>query len=186
MAVAEAVVAVDWAGANRRKTMSIPQQTSSIFELKFPQSVGIYQTYADAQKAVDYLADERFDVQNLAIVGTDLKSVERVLGRRTWGTVIGQGVQSGVSTGLLVGLVMLIFTRPASILALLLVALAIGISLGIAFSAAAYAMTRGRRDFTSVTQTVATKYEVLCEHKVAAQAREMLQNMPGARASAFE
>ena len=80
---------------------------------------------------------------------------------------------------------MLIFTKPTSILALLIVALAIGISLGIGFSAA-YAMTRGRRDFTSVSQTVATNYEVLCEHKVAAQAREMLQNMPGARASASE
>jgi Heat induced stress protein YflT domain len=165
--------------------MSIPQP-SSIFELKFPQSVGIYQTYADAQKAVDYLADQKFEVQNLAIVGTDLKSVERVLGRRNWGTVIAQGVQSGVSTGLLVGLVMLIFTKPGSILILLLVTLAIGIALGVGFNAAAYAMTGGRRDFTSVTQTVATKYEVLCEHKVAAQAREMLQGMPGARAAAFE
>jgi hypothetical protein len=37
-----------------------------------------------------------------------------------------------------------------------------------------------------VTQTVATKYEVLCEHNVAAKAREMLQQMPGARAAAFE
>jgi hypothetical protein len=165
--------------------MSIPQP-SSIFELKFPQSVGIYQTYADAQKAVDYLADQKFEVQNLAIVGTDLKSVERVLGRRSWGTVIAQGVQSGVSTGLLVGLVMLIFTKPGSILILLLVTLAIGIALGVGFNAAAYAMTGGKRDFTSVTQTVATKYEVLCEHKVAAQAREMLQGMPGARAAAFE
>jgi hypothetical protein len=166
--------------------MSLPQQPSSIFELKFPQSVGIYQTYADAQKAVDYLADQRFEVQNLAIVGTDLKSVERVLGRRSWGTVIVQGLQSGLSTGLLVGLVMLIFTKPGNVLLLLLVALAIGIVLGIVFNAAAYAMTGGRRDFTSVTQTVATKYEVLCEHKVAAQAREMLQQMPGARAAAFE
>jgi hypothetical protein len=148
--------------------------------------VGIYQTYAEAQKAVDYLADQRFEVQNLAIVGTDLKSVERVLGRRSWGTVIVQGLQSGLSTGLLVGLVMLIFTKPGSVLLLLLVALAIGIVLGVAFNAAAYAMTGGRRDFTSVTQTVATKYEVLCEHKVAAQAREMLQQMPGARAAAFE
>ena len=166
--------------------MSLPQQPSSIFELKFPQSVGIYQTYADAQKAVDYLADQRFEVQNLAIVGTDLKSVERVLGRRSWGTVIVQGLQSGLSTGLLVGLVMLIFTKPGNVLLLLLVALAIGIVLGVVFNAAAYAMTGGRRDFTSVTQTVATKYEVLCEHKVAAQAREMLQQMPGARAAAFE
>jgi hypothetical protein len=166
--------------------MSLQQQPSSIFELKFPQSVGIYQTYAEAQKAVDYLADQRFEVQNLAIVGTDLKSVERVLGRRSWGTVIIQGLQSGLSTGLLVALVMFIFTRPSSVLLLLLVALGIGITLGVVFNAAAYAMTGGRRDFTSVTQTVATKYEVLCEHKLAAQAREMLQQMPGARAASFE
>jgi hypothetical protein len=167
--------------------MAMPQrQPSSLFELQFPQSVGIYNTYADAQKAVDYLADEKFEVQNLAIVGTELKSVERVLGRRNWGTMITQGMQSGISTGLLVALVMLIFTRPGSFLLLLLVSLAIGIALGVGFSAAAYAMSRGKRDFTSITQTVATKYEVLCEHKVAAQAREMLQGMPGARAAAFE
>jgi Heat induced stress protein YflT domain len=163
-----------------------PRQFGSVFELQFPQSVGLYSSYADAQKAVDFLADAKFEVQNLAIVGTDLKSVERVLGRRNWGTVITQGMQSGISTGLLVGLVMLIFTKPESILLLLLVALAIGVLLGVAFSAAAYAMSRGRRDFTSVTQTIATKYEVLCEHKVAAQAREMLQGMPGARAAQFE
>jgi heat induced stress protein YflT len=163
-----------------------PRQFGSVFELQFPQSVGIYSSYADAQKAVDFLADAKFEVQNLAIVGTELRSVERVLGRRNWGTVITQGMQSGVSTGLLVGLVMLIFTKPDSILLLLLVSLAIGVLLGVAFSAAAYALSRGRRDFTSVTQTIATKYEVLCEHKVAAQAREMLQGMPGARAAQFE
>jgi hypothetical protein len=162
------------------------RQPSSLFELQFPQSVGIYNSYADAQKAVDYLADEKFEVQNLAIVGTDLKSVERVLGRRNWGTVVTQGMQSGISTGLLVALVMLIFAQPGSFLLLLAVSLAIGIALGVGFSAAAYAMSRGKRDFTSITQTVATKYEVLCEHKVAAQAREMLQGMPGARAAAFE
>lgn len=166
--------------------MAIPQQPSSLFELQFPQSVGLYSSYADAQKAVDYLADEKFEVQNLAIVGTDLKSVERVLGRRSWGTVIAQGVQSGISTGLLVAILMLIFTRPGSFILVLLSSLAIGVAVGVGFAAAAYAMSRGRRDFTSITQTVATKYEVLCEHKVAAQAREMLQKMPGARAAAFE
>src|ERR671912_1807484 len=103
--------------------MATPPQPSSLFELQFPQSVGIFNTYADAQKAVDFLADQKFEVQNLAIVGTDLKSVERVLGRRNWGTVITQGLQSGISTGLLVGLVVLIFTRPSSILVLLLVSL---------------------------------------------------------------
>jgi hypothetical protein len=167
--------------------MTIPRpQASSIFELKFPQSVGIYQTYADAQKAVDFLADEKFEVQNLAIVGTDLKSVERVLGRKNWGTVISQGAMSGVSTGLLVALILLLFAPPGSVLLLLLSALAIGIVIGIIFAALGYALTQGKRDFTSVTQTVATKYEILCEHKLAPQAREMLLRMPGARAAAFE
>jgi hypothetical protein len=167
--------------------MAPSQQPGSLFELQFPQSVGIYRTYAEAQKAVDFLADQKFAVQNLAIVGTDLKSVERVLGRKNWGTVITQGIQSGVSTGLLVALVLLIFGSGASNWFLLLVvALAIGIAIGVGFSAAAYAMTQGRRDFTSVTQTVATKYEVLCEHKVAAEARATLLQMPGARAAAFE
>jgi hypothetical protein len=161
-------------------------QAGSMFELEFPQSVGIFNTYADAQKAVDYLADEKFAVQNLAIVGTELKSVERVLGRKSWSTVLSSGVSSGVSTGLIVGIIMLIFTRPASVLVLILSCLALGVAIGLAFAAAGYAMTRGKRDFTSVTQTVATKYEVLCEHKVAAQAREMLLQLPGARAAAFE
>ena len=162
------------------------KQGNSLFELEFPQSVGLYNSYEDAQKAVDYLADNKFEVQNLAIVGTGLKSVERVLGRRSWGTVIAGGVQSGVTTGLLVGIVMMLFARPSSILALLVVALGIGIVLGIGFQALGYAMSRGRRDFTSITQTVAAQYEVLCEHKLAAKAREMLQQMPGARAAYFQ
>ncbi|QGN33430.1 general stress protein [Microlunatus sp. Gsoil 973] len=159
---------------------------SSLFELEFPQSVGLYNSYQDAQKAVDYLADNKFEVQNLAIVGTELKQVERVLGRRSWGTVIGQGVQSGLTTGVVVGFVMLLFAPVRNFVALILVALGIGIVLGVGFQALGYAMTRGRRDFTSITQVVATKYEVLCEHKVAAKAREMLQQMPGARAAYFQ
>jgi len=162
-------------------------QPSSLFELNFPQSVGLYNSYDEAQRAVDYLADEKFEVQNLAIVGTELKSVERVLGRRSWGTVIASGVQSGLSTGLLVALVLLLFTSTSGrFLPLLLGALGIGILLGVIFAALGYAMSRGRRDFTSISQTVATKYEVLCEHKVAAQAREMLRQLPGSRAAQFE
>lgn len=167
-------------------SFSQPPGVGSIFELEFPQSVGIYNSYADAQKAVDYLSDQKFEVQNLAIVGTELKSVERVLGRKTWRTVLLSGVQTGVSTGLLVALLMLIFVPVPNLLVLFLVALAIGIAISIVFQAIGYALTQGKRDFTSVTQTVATKYEVLCEHKVAARARELLLQMPGARAAAFE
>ena len=48
-----------------------------------------YDTYDEAQKAVDYLSDHEFPVQNVLIVGTDLKQLERVTGRLTRGRVIG-------------------------------------------------------------------------------------------------
>ena len=42
-----------------------------------------------------------------------------------------------------------------------------------------YAATRGQRDFSSVQKVVATKYEVLVEHKFLSQGQELLAKMPG-------
>ena len=125
-------------------------------------------------------------MQNLCIVGTDLKQVERVLGRRTWGTVILQGVTSGVSMALLFALLALIFFPGQHFLPLFLLALLIGIGISVVMQAITYALSGGRRDFTSVTQTIATKYEILCEHKATMQARQLLDTMPGERARMFE
>ena len=61
-----------------------------------------------------------------------------------------------------------------------------GMLFGIIWALLGYAMTRGQRDFQSVTQVVATRYEVLVEHKVAAQARELLTKLPGALPNPFE
>lgn len=157
----------------------------SMFKLEYPQSLGVFDTYADAQKTVDHLADSHFPVGNLAIVGTDLRLVERVTGRRTWGTVLGQGVMSGLSTGFIVAIFMIILFPGQNILSQLLTALVIGVVIGLLFAVLGYALSRGQRDFTSVTQTVATKYELLCEHKVVGQARELLAKIPGVRASQF-
>ena len=159
---------------------------AEVFKLEFPQSIGIFATYEEAQRAVDHLADSQFPVQNLAIVGTELRSIERVLGRRTWATVIGQGVQSGISTGLMVGLLMLLFTQPENVIGLFVSALLIGILIGIGFAALGYWTSRGKRDFTSVSRTIATRYELLSEHKVAGKARELLAAMPGIRAAQFD
>ena len=46
-----------------------------------------YDTYAEAQRAVDYLSDNKFPVEHTAIIGTDLRLVENVTGRLT----VGQG-----------------------------------------------------------------------------------------------
>ena len=157
----------------------------ALFRLEYPQSLGVFDTYADAQKAVDHLADNNFPVGNLAIVGTDLRLVERVTGRRTWGTVLGQGVMSGLSTGFIVAIFMMILFPSQNFLGQLLTALVIGVAIGLLFAILGYVVSRGQRDFTSVTQTIATKYEILCEHKVVGQARELLAKAPGARASQF-
>ena len=61
----------------------------------------------------------------------------------------------------------------------------IGALFGVIWALVGYALTRGQRDFSSVTSVVATKYEVLVEHKVAAQARELLAQLPGATPNPF-
>lgn len=156
------------------------------FELEFPHSIGVYEKYEAAQKAVDFLADEKFPVENLAIVGTDLKLVERVTGRKNWGSVLGQSVLTGISTGLIVGILLALFAQPDQFFAVLLAALGVAILLNLVFGALIYAMSGGRRDFNSVRTTIPGKFEILCEHKYAAEARETLLRMPGARAAAFE
>jgi hypothetical protein len=164
-----------------------PARMSNLFQLEYPQSVGVYQTYEQAQKVVDYLADQKFPVENLCIVGTELRSVERVLGRRTWGTVLAGGLQNGISTGLIFGILMMLLVPEASTnpLALVGYALGIGVLVGVVMAVALYLASRGKRDFTSVSQTVATKYELLAEHKVAVEARGLVSRMPGAWAAMF-
>ena len=157
-----------------------------LFELEYPQSIGVFGTYDEAQKAVDHLADQDFPVANIAIVGTDLRLIERVTGRKTWATVLAGGVQSGISTGLMIAIFMWVFNPGADFFSMFATALIIGIVIGVLFALIGNALTRGRRDFTSVSQTVATKYEVLCEHKVAMQARQLLAGMEGARAAQFD
>ena len=57
--------------------------------------IGSYPTYAEAQRAVDYLSDQEFPVQQVTIVGVDLMQVERVTGRLTWSRVLGGGALTG-------------------------------------------------------------------------------------------
>ena len=163
-----------------------PSRLASLFELQFPQLLGTYNSYADAQRAVDYLSDKGFPVQNLAIVGTDLRSVERVTGRKDWGTVVNRGLSNGLSIGLLFGVMAMIFYPPeTNIYELAAIAIGAGVLISVVFALLGHVMTRGKRDFTSVTQTIATRYEVLCEHKVTGQARELLAQMPGGRSIDF-
>jgi hypothetical protein len=151
--------------------------------LEWPQSLGVYEQYADAQKAVDFLSDHEFAVENCMIVGTELKQVERVTGRLTTGRVALGGLLSGAWLGLFVGLVLSFFETGGNGLVTILSTLVFGALFGLIWALIGYAATRGQRDFSSVSRIVATRYEVLVEHKLAAQGRELLAQLPGHTAS---
>ena len=159
--------------------MSTPQGArvpSALLALDYPMSLGVYERYEQAQQAVDFLSDHEFPVQHCLIVGTDLKQVERVTGRLTTGKVAAGGALSGLWLGLFVGLVFALFGSGEAWQAIVSTAL-FGVVFGLVWALAGYAATRGQRDFTSVQQVVATRYEVLVEHKYAERARELLATM---------
>jgi hypothetical protein len=167
--------------------MSMPAGVpgANALRLEFPQSLAVYDDYAAAQKTVDFLSDNEFPVKNLMIVGTDLKRVERITGRLTTGRVALGGLLSGLWLGLFVGLIFSFFVDE-NVLAMIVSTVLLGAVFGIVWALLGYALTRGQRDFSSITQVVATRYEVLVEHKVAGQARELLAQLPGALPNPFE
>ena len=150
--------------------------------LEFPQSLGVYDQYEQAQKSVDFLSDHEFPVENCMIVGTELKQVERVTGRLTYNRVAVGGLLSGVWLGLFVGLVLSLFDNQNAFVTILSTAL-FGAVFGLVWALIGFAATRGQRDFSSVSRIVATRYEVLVEHKLAARGRELLTQLPGHTAS---
>ncbi|WP_370636082.1 general stress protein [Aeromicrobium sp. Leaf350] len=150
------------------------ESVTPVFSLEFPQSLATFDDYAAAQKAVDALSDAEFPVQNLLIVGTDLKQVERVTGRLTTGRVALAGALSGLWFGVFIGLLIGLFASETHWLSIVATGAAVGAGFGAVWALLGYAATRGRRDFSSVKTVVATRYEVLVEHRHLAQARELL------------
>ncbi|MFI2755119.1 general stress protein [Cellulomonas sp. P22] len=143
------------------------------------EPVASYGTYLEAQRAVDHLADKQFPVQNVTIVGTDLRMVERVTGRLSYPRVALAGLATGMWFGLFVGLLLWMFSAGSGSTPPLLAAILIGAAFGVLFSVITYAFTGGKRDFTSSSQIVAAQYAVLCAAEHAHRARALLQEIGG-------
>ena len=143
--------------------------------------VATFSTYAEAQAAVDKLADtDDFPVQAASIIGSDMKSVERVTGRLSWGRAAGAGAASGLWIGLLFGLLITLFTPPTgSYFAELFGAILIGAAFGMVFGLISYGLTRRRRDFSSVMQIVASSYSIVVGGDSANRARNILGTEQG-------
>lgn len=160
-------------------TMNRTARVPRVPTLPTGEQVASFGTYLEAQQAVDYLADKQFPVQSVTIVGTDLRMVERVTGRLTYSRVALAGLATGAWFGLFVGLLLSIFSAADQVWLPIFPAIAIGAAFGILFSVISYALTGGRRDFTSSSQIVAAAYALLCTPEHAFRARGLLAERRG-------
>jgi hypothetical protein len=144
--------------------------------------IGSYESYSEAERAVDYLSDNGFPVERVAIIGSDVKLVEQVVGRLNHGGAALRGAGSGALTGLLIGWLFGVFNWFTPLLAAFTLAvygLVFGAVIGAIFGLVTHALQRGRRDFASVRAMTPTRYEVVVDEAVADEAKNLLAKMTG-------
>jgi hypothetical protein len=144
------------------------------------RTIGTFDTYRDAERAVDYLSDRGFAVRHLAIVGTGLRYVEQIGGRVTTARAALTGAAQGAVLGLLfAGLFGIFFTYDnAGFAGVVAYGLGMGVLFGALVGAILHAAQGGRRDFRSVAGTQAERYDVQADESVADEAARLLAALP--------
>ena len=132
--------------------------------------LGSYNSNEAAQHAVDILAEHKFPVEHVTIVGTGLKLEERILGRWTLGRALLTGAGTGAWIGLLIGIIFWIVSPW--VLGAVISAIILGIVFGAIFSAIAYFLQK--RAFVSAPQVVADRYDIMVDAEFAEEARRLL------------
>jgi hypothetical protein len=151
------------------------------------RSVGRYETYQEAQRAVDLLSDRGFPVERVSIVGTGLRWEEQVLGRETVGSAALRGAGQGATIGLLFALFLwVISANDVAAGWLLLYGLVWGAAVGALLAAIFQAATGGQRDFRSMARTTADHYDVMVDAELADEASRLLDGGAPASAAASE
>ncbi len=144
------------------------------------RAVASYGSYEEAQRAVDYLSDERFPVERISIVAEDLRFVEQVTGRMGYGRAALQGAGSGAVIGILFGFFLGLFSLfdpVSSALVLALYGLVFGAILGAILGLISFSITGGQRDFSSVGGMEAGRYNVMADEEVAEEASRILAGL---------
>jgi hypothetical protein len=150
------------------------------------RTVATVSNYEEAERIVDSLSDQSFPVEHVTIVGTGLRYVEHVAGRVTTGRAALVGMGQGAWIGLFFGLLFTLFFNLSAgdFFGVLLYAVVVGAVFGALWGAAFHWLQRGRRDFASVAQTRADRYEVQVEEPFADQAERMVAQVANAPRSA--
>lgn len=135
-------------------------------------TVANYSSYEDAQGAVNKIAEADVDVKGIAIIGTELRLVERVVARLTYGRVALSGAIRGLYFGLFLGIAMWLIMPEAglTIAAMPILGIAFGMLLGVI----THSLTKRNREFQSVQQVLPAKFEVVAPNEVLHDARKAL------------
>lgn len=140
--------------------------------------LGTYETYLEAQQVIERISrNEQFPLDSLSIVGNDLKRIEQVTGRLSYGRAAGAGALSGMWFGLFVGVLFSVFSPRLAFVPIVAAAL-IGAAAGLLFSVISYAVTKRQRDFSSISQVVASNFQVIVRPDLTARAQQALANAP--------
>jgi hypothetical protein len=142
------------------------------------RTIASYSSYAEAERAIDWLSDHGFAVERSAIVGTGLRSVEQVTGPMNEGRAAKIGAAQGALVGALFALLFGIFFTGPQFVKLLVFALVVGglfgALSGVLFQ---YADSGGQRDFVSAANIEADRYEVQVDEEAADEALRVLAEM---------
>jgi hypothetical protein len=139
-------------------------------------AVAEFNNYQEAVSYVERIILGDFPVSSIAIVGTNLTSVERVRAKISYGRIAFNGAMTGIWLGLLA---FIIFGTvpgetpedPAQPLFNLGSAILVGAGLGMLFQVIRFSLSKTKRGFASTSQIVAAKYEVLVPSELINEAK---------------
>ena len=141
--------------------------------------VADFSNYQEAVAYVERIILGEFPPNSIAIVGTNLRSVERVRARISYGKIAISGAATGLWLGLLFYIVFGFGTNPATDnpepLFSIGSAVLVGAGLGMLFQVIRFSLSKTKRGFASTSQFVASKYEVQVPSDLVSQANAAYQ-----------
>jgi len=139
-------------------------------------TVAEFKTYPEAVSYVERLLKGEFPSASVAIVGTDLRTVERVRAKINYGRLALSGAMNGLWLGLFVYIIFGSSIDPNSEQSVQVFsigsALAVGAGIGMLWQVIRFSMNKSKRSFTSASSVVANSYAVLVPNELTSEASQ--------------
>jgi hypothetical protein len=143
--------------------------------------LGEYSSHAEASEAVAKLVAADFPPREIAIVGLDLKLVERIRGRLGYGRIALSGAIAGSWIGMLFAVLFGVGLTNTSegdanfSIEQFVSAIVVGIGLGIIANVLRFSLSSAKPSYLSSSYPVAQRYQVIVPSERAAEASRLVQ-----------